>query len=110
MQTTIQKELRILMLEDSPDDAELNERELHKAGLQFTAQRVESREAFSLALKSFQPDLILSDYNLPGFSGIAALGIARHDCPEVPVIFVTGALSDTEAANLMNAGAKDYVL
>ena len=110
MQTTIQKELRILMLEDSPDDAELNERELRKAGLQFTAQRVESREAFSLALKSFQPDLILSDYNLPGFSGIAALGIVRHDCPEVPVIFVTGALSDMEAANLINAGAKDYVL
>ncbi|MDO8464401.1 MAG: EAL domain-containing protein [Gallionella sp.] len=109
-QTTTQKELRILLLEDSQDDAELNERELHKAGIRFTAKRVDSRETFTHALKSFQPDLILSDFNLPGFSGIAALGIARHDCPEIPVIFVTGALSDAEAANLMNAGAKDYVL
>jgi len=98
------------MLEDSPTDAELVERELRKAGMTFTARRVETQEAFAHALKDFLPDIVLSDYNLPGFGGMAALGMVRHNYPETPVIFVTGALSDKDAANLIRLGAKDYVL
>ena len=109
-QATTQKELRILMLEDSPTDAELIEFELRKAGINFIAKRVETQEAFAHALKDFLPDIILSDYNLPGFSSMAALTIARRDYPEIPVIFVTGALSDKDAATLIHLGVKDYVL
>ena len=60
--------------------------------------------------KNFSPDIILSDYNLPDFSGMAALEIVRRDHPDVPVIMVTGALPDIEAVELIHAGAKDYVL
>lgn len=103
-------ELRVLMLEDTATDAELAERELRKAGIAFTALRVETRTAFIRALDEFRPDIILSDYNLPDFNGIAALEIVRRAHPEIPVVMVTGALSDMEAVELIHAGAKDYVL
>ena len=98
------------MLEDTPTDAELAEHELRKAGIAFTLMRVETREAFVRALEEFRPDIILSDYNLPDFNGMAALEIVQRDHPEVPVIMVTGALPDIEAVELIHAGAKDYVL
>jgi PAS domain S-box-containing protein len=103
-------ELRVLMLEDTATDAELAERELRKAGIAFTARRVETRDAFVLALGEFKPDIVLSDYRLPDFDGMAALEIMRRDHPDVPVVMVTGALSDMEAVELIHAGAKDYVL
>ncbi|MHB0927085.1 MAG: HD domain-containing phosphohydrolase [Gallionellaceae bacterium] len=102
--------LRILLLEDSPTDAELNERVLHKAGIEFDSLRVDTRDAFIRALEEFRPDLILSDYKLPDFDGMAAMQIVRRDHPTVPVIMVTGVLSDIEAVELIHAGARDYVL
>jgi PAS domain S-box-containing protein len=109
-QTTTQNELRILLLEDSPDDAELTEHELRKARMNFTLKRVESRESFGYALDDFLPDIVLSDFNLPSFSGLAALNMLLRSYPETPLIIVTGALSDREAVELLQAGAKDYVL
>jgi len=61
------KELRILILEDVPADAELEEHELRKSGLVFTSKVVDTREAFLKELDEFFPDLILSDYDLPSF-------------------------------------------
>ena len=104
------RELRVLMLEDTVTDAELAQRELRKAGVAFTAVRVETRDAFIRALEEFHPDIILSDYNLPDFNGMDALEIVRRDHPEVPMVMVTGALSDIEAVELIHAGARDYVL
>lgn len=104
------RELHILLLEDTPNDAELEEYELRKLGIPFTVQRVETKADFVRALKEFQPDIVLSDCNLPSFSGLAALEIVRNDHPEIPVIMVTGALTDVEAVGLIHAGAKDYVL
>lgn len=104
------KELHVLILEDTPTDAELMERELHKAGIAFTARRVETRDAFVASLEEFHPDVILSDYHLPDFDGMTALKMSRHAHPEVPVIIVTGTLGDIEAVELLRAGAKDYVL
>ncbi|MHB8370330.1 MAG: PAS domain-containing protein, partial [Leptospirales bacterium] len=106
----IDRILRVLMLEDTPSDAELEERELRKGGIPFILKRVETREAFVSALKEFEPDIVLSDYTLPGFDGMGALEILRNEFPEVPAIMVTGALSDVEAVGLIHAGAKDYVL
>lgn len=104
------RKLRILMLEDTPSDAELAEYELRKEGISFTAQRVEGLEAFKRALDDFHPDIVLSDYNLPDCTGMDALQHVQHEHPEVPVVMVTGALSDVEAVELIHAGAKDYVL
>ncbi|MGA8148338.1 MAG: SpoIIE family protein phosphatase [Gallionellaceae bacterium] len=109
-QSGTKKELRILMLEDTPSDAELAERELRNAGIAFTSMRVDRRESFVHALEEFHPDIVLSDYKLPDFDGVTALQMVRRDHPEIPVIMVTGALTDIEAVELIHAGAKDYVL
>ncbi|MDP1634476.1 MAG: response regulator, partial [Gallionellaceae bacterium] len=79
------RNMRILMLEDTPSDAELEEYELRKAGIPFDLQRVETRDDFVRALEEFKPDIILSDYNLPNFSGMEALEIVRSDHPDIPV-------------------------
>lgn len=109
-QPALNRELRVLMLEDTPTDAELAQRELRKAGVAFTAMRVETRDEFIRALEEFHPDIILSDYKLPDFNGMDALAIVQRDHPEMPVVMVTGALSDLDAVELIHAGAKDYVL
>jgi PAS domain S-box-containing protein len=110
MHAVMSKALRILMVEDMPTDAELIEHELRKEGIAFTSQRVETQDQLILALKEFSPDIILSDYNLPDFNGMDVLEIVRRDYPDVPVVMVTGALSDIEAVELIHAGARDYVL
>ncbi len=102
--------LKILMLEDQPNDVELIRRELRKAGLDFTASRVDTRDAFIAALETFAPDIVLVDYKLPGFNGAEALAHVRHVHPEIPVVMVTGVLGDEGAIELLKAGAKDYVL
>ena len=86
--------LRILMLEDNPLDAELNEYALRKAGIQFEFVRVVTREDYEIALIDFDPDVILSDYELLSFDGIAAMIIAKARTPDVPFIFVTGVMGD----------------
>lgn len=103
-------ELRILILEDEPTDAELMERELRKAGIVFVSQRVDNKDAFIQALEEFRSDVVLADYKRPNFGGLAALKIVRRTHPEVPVIIVTGMLGDEPAIELLKAGAKDYVL
>ncbi|MFO1421233.1 MAG: response regulator [Candidatus Competibacteraceae bacterium] len=84
--------LRILLLEDNPSDAELNQHALRKAGIGFQALRVERAEAYLEALVDFQPDLILADYNLPNFDGLKALRLLRARNADLPFIFVTGAM------------------
>jgi signal transduction histidine kinase len=102
--------MRILMLEDVPEEAEWVERELRKSGLAFTAQRVQTRAQFTAAVEDFAPDLILADSKLPGFDGRAALEWVKHRYPDIPVIMVTGALGDEAAVEFLIAGASDYVL
>lgn len=102
--------LRLLLVEDSPVDAELNERELRKAGLAFVTTRVEEEAALVAALEDFRPDLILADYHLPGFDGLRALAICRERMPATPFIFVTGAMGEELAVESIKAGATDYIL
>ncbi|WP_332671295.1 response regulator [Aromatoleum sp.] len=100
-------ELRVLQLEDEPADAEVALRELKRAGLAF---RVDAREPFIHALRQFNPDIILADYQLPSFDGQAALAIAREHAPDVPFIFVSGAMGEERAIESLHRGAADYVL
>jgi PAS domain S-box-containing protein len=102
--------LRILILEDVPTDADLMEYELSEAGIAFTSKRVAVKAAYIRALEEFSPEMILSDYSLPSFDGLSALTIARERCPEAPFIFVSGALGEEKAIELLKQGATDYVL
>ncbi|OGP89486.1 MAG: hypothetical protein A2156_11105 [Deltaproteobacteria bacterium RBG_16_48_10] len=106
----MEKELRILILEDEPTDAELMERELRKVGMSFASKRVDTREAFLQATKGFNPDLILADCLLPSFDGLSALEIAQQYCPSVPFIFVSGAVGEDFAIETFKRGGTDYIL
>lgn len=104
------EELRILILEDNPDDAELIQDDLRAAGIIFKARKVETGRDFLDALAGFSPGLILSDYDLPGFNGTQALKMAKEICPDVPFILVTGAIGEERAIEILTSGATDYVL
>jgi two-component system cell cycle sensor histidine kinase/response regulator CckA len=103
------KRLRILILEDVPADAELMSHQLRKGGVSFSALRVDTKEGFLNGLKDFLPDLILADYSLPCFDGLSALAVVRERCPDIPVIFVSGALGEELAIEALRKGATDYV-
>jgi two-component system cell cycle sensor histidine kinase/response regulator CckA len=104
------KGLRILILEDVPTDAEMMERELRKEGIKFSSKQVDTREDFQKELKEFAPDIILSDYKLPNFDGMAALEITKELTPTIPFIIVTGSMNEETAVECMKAGAVDYVI
>ncbi len=104
------EELRVLMLEDEPADAEFAQRELRKAGIVFTSLRVDERAAFVAALDEFRPGIILADFKLPSFDGLSALSLAREKVPKVPFIFVSGAMGEEFAIDTLHQGAADYVL
>jgi len=106
----VKKEIRILMLEDDAADAELTRFALRKGGLHFSMARVETRKEYLQELNRNPPELILSDYSLPGFDGHAALELARTKCPETPFIFVTGTMGEEVAIETLKSGATDYVL
>ncbi len=103
-------ELKILLLEDVPEEAEVVLRELSRAGLEFVSQRVQTRADFAAALEQFAPDLVLADAKLPGFDGRSAIQMVKNRTPRIPVIMVTGALGDEAAVECLLAGASDYVL
>src|SRR5829696_8941570 len=102
--------LRILILEDVPMDAELVEYELRRSRIPFDARCVDTRADFERALEEFKPDLILSDYTLPRFDGMAALSVARERAPATPFLIVTGSVNEETAVGCMKAGATDYLL
>ena len=102
--------LRILILEDMPSDAELMDYELREAEIAHTYRRVADRKHFVAALEERWPDIILSDFNLPGFDGLEALALAQAACPDTPFIFVSGARGEEVAIDMLKRGATDYVL
>ena len=104
------KEIRILILEDNPSDAELVLLELRKGNLAFTSKQVDTKETFLKELSEFTPDLVLSDYSLPSFDGLSALKIVKESYTELPFIFVTGSLGEERAIETLKSGATDYVL
>ncbi len=108
--SVMNKKLKILLLEDVHEDAELVERALKKEGLLFDSIRVDDRDEFIKALNSFIPDLILSDHSLPQFNSIEALEICQELQLDVPFIIVTGSVSEEFAVSCIKKGADDYVL
>ncbi|TDK21072.1 response regulator [Luteimonas aestuarii] len=83
---------RVLIVDDSRDDAELAEIALRDAGLAVACQRVHAAPTLQDALAAFEPQVVLSDVNIPGFSGAEALAIVRAHDPSLPFVFMTGSL------------------
>ncbi|RZA18946.1 MAG: response regulator [Lysobacteraceae bacterium] len=82
--------LRILLVEDSADDAALLRIELGEAGLHFQLLQVDSERALRDALQAFEPDVAISDLNLPGYSGLSALALIHQLRPRVPLLLFSG--------------------
>src|ERR1700704_491035 len=104
------EQFRILLAEDLANDAELVLIELKRGGLRADHCLVDGEKSFVDALREFKPDVILSDFSMPGFDGMAALALARERCPDAPFIFVSGTIGEESAVNALKSGATDYVL
>lgn len=104
------RDLRILMLEDLPEDIGLIEHILRKEGIQFQSHFVDTKEEYVKALDQFSPDVILSDHALPQFNSVEALSICRKTSLNIPFILVTGTVSEEFAVSCLKQGADDYVL
>ena len=100
--------LKILVLEDNENDADLLHRELKKSGLIFISETVQTREEFENALQNFMPDIILSDYSLPAFDAVTAFGIKQNKWPHIPFIIVSGVIGEENAVELIKKGVTDY--
>lgn len=100
----------VLFLEDSDLDAELVAERLARSGLALAMERVSDRRGFVARLAAVRYDLILSDYDLPGFDGLAALALAREHQPDTPFIFVSGMMGEELAVETLKHGATDYIL
>ncbi len=102
--------LRLLHVEDSPDDAELIHAELESAGYVLHCRRVENAAGMASALAAESWDVILSDFKLPSFDGHAALRILKASGQDIPFILVSGCVGEETAVAMMKAGMHDYVM
>jgi len=102
--------LRALLLEDNPLDAALVVRALFKGGFEVAADVVQDEAAFTKALRTHPPEVVLADYNLPSWKGMEAIKLLRAEGSDIPIIVVSGALGDVAAVECIRQGATDYVL
>src|ERR1700685_3555117 len=96
--------LRVLMVEDSATDAKLVARELQQLGRLVEFERVETAEAMRALLERAEWDLVISDWSMPKFSALAALGILKEKRIDIPFIIVSGAIGEETAVDAMRAG------
>ena len=101
--------LRLLIIEDSEDDALLITEELRDGGYNPLVERVDTERSVADALQR-EWDVIIADYKLPGFTGLDALRMVRERDPDLPFIIVSGLISEDTAVEAMRSGAQDYVL
>src|ERR1700716_38071 len=101
---------RLLLVEDSEDDALLLIEHLRSGGYDPEYTRVDSEAALNKALEHREWDMVIADYTMPGFSGTAALSIVRNRGLEVPFIFVSGTIGEDIAVEAMKNGADDYII
>jgi signal transduction histidine kinase len=102
--------LRLLLVEDSEDDALLLTRELRTHGWEPTVQRVETADAMRRALAQGGWDLVVCDWSMPEFHALAALALVRECSLDLPFIILSGSIGEEAAANAMRSGAHDVVL
>ena len=102
--------IRVLLVEDSADDAELVLRQLQGAGYDPVSERVQTAEEMTAALKGESWDVVVSDYSLPRFDAPAALALLARIGLDIPFIVVSGSIGEDVAVSMMKAGAHDYIL
>jgi two-component system sensor histidine kinase UhpB len=102
--------INLLILEHDDSDLELLLYQLKKGALDFVPTIVETKEQFRSALLDCKPDVILSDYSLPGFDGVSAFNIKQEICPDVPFIIVSGTIGEENAVELIKNGVTDYAI
>jgi two-component system sensor histidine kinase/response regulator len=105
-----QRLIRLLHIEDDPDDALFVSRMLECAGISCDVVRARAYEDYLAALESEKFDIILSDYSIPSYDGLSAMALAREKQPTTPFLFVSGAMGEEAAIESLKAGATDYVL
>ena len=104
------KPLRVLFVEDSPDDTELIVGELERRGFALTYHRVETAPAMRSALEDQPWDLVISDHSVPQFNCTAALQLLKASGQDIPFIIVSGTIQEETAVQAMKAGANDYIV
>src|ERR1700733_1973820 len=102
--------IRVLHLEDSPRDAEMIRHRLDVEDVACDILVANSKDSFEAALTREPFDLIISDYNLPGYDGVTALQQAQATQPDVPVILISGTVVEEQAVKCLHIGATDYLL
>jgi len=105
----MKRSLKVLIIEDSEDDALLAVHEIRRGGYDVSFEIVDGQKDFSASLIKGTWDLVLCDYTLPNFSGMKALYLLREKDDDTPFIFVSGTMGENTAAQAMKAGANDYV-
>ena len=103
------KPINILLAEDSLMDAELVLAQLKRAGYEVTCRRVDTEADFLAELEAL-PDIVLSDYSMPQFSGLRAADLARQSGKDIPFILISGTVGEEAAVEAMKHGASDYLL
>jgi PAS domain S-box-containing protein len=106
----MEKPLRVLMVEDSEDDALLVLRQLKKGGYDLIPERVETAESMLAALREKTWDVILCDYQMPQFNGLAAIALLKETGIDIPLIIVSGAIGEGKVVEAMKAGAHDCIM
>src|SRR5882762_7403145 len=109
-EVSIKTPLRVLYLEDNPHDRQLVEERLAADGLRCEFVHANAREQFETKLQHSHFDLIVSDFTLPAYDGMAALAAARKTQPETPFLFVSGTIGEERAVEGLKLGATDFVL
>lgn len=106
----MKKSLRVLLIEDSEDDARLIIRHLQRGGYDVVHERADTLEAMNDALDRRAWDVVIADYNLPRFSGLEALENLREKGKDLPAIIVSGTIGEDTAVTTLKAGANDYLM
>src|SRR6266566_8977401 len=104
------RSIRVLLVEDSGNDALLLLRQLHKGGYEPISKRVDTAEAMRSALEEQGWDIVVSDYVMPGFGGLEALEVLKAKGLDLPFIVVSGQIGEDVAVKAMKAGAHDYMM
>jgi PAS domain S-box-containing protein len=103
------KPLRVLIVDDSEDDATLLVEALKDGGYDLRFERVDTADAMALALKSHPWDIVVSDYSMPTFSALGALDVLKRTAADVPCIIMSGSIGEDRAVELLKEGASDFI-
>ncbi len=101
---------KILFVEDVNDDVKLAERFLKTEGINFISKRVDCEKELLEELSNFLPDIIITDYSMPGYDGLRVIDTVKQLAPTIPIIVFTGSINEETAVKCMKAGAVDYIL